>query len=107
MLYLNFLLKKLIKYYHFKDNDKINNYDFWQSGRIRRISDEIADQHYKNDRVFELDPVPEGEVVNFERFATIMDNLETSLFENSQFSEKDWYKLSKVAVEDPELTLNT
>ena len=107
MLYLNFLLKKLIKYYHFKDNDKINNYDFWQSGRIRRISDEIADQHYKNDRVFELDPVPEGEVVNFERFATIMDNLETSLFENSHFSEKDWYKLSKAAVKDPELTLNT
>ena len=81
--------------------------NFGDSKTIRRISEEITDQHYNSDKVFELDPVPEEEVVNFERFATIMDNLETSLFENSQFSEKDWYKLSKAAVKDPELTLNT
>lgn len=107
MLPLTFYFKKLAKYYHFIDNDKCNNYQFWDSKTIRRISEEITDQHYNSDKVFELDPVPEGEVVNFERFATIMDNLETSLFENSQFSEKDWYKLSKAAVKDPELTLNT
>lgn len=107
MLPLNFFLKKLAKYYHFIDSDKCNRYNFWNSKRIRRISEEITDQHYKPDKVFELDPVTEGEVVNFDRFATIMDNLETSLFENSHFSEKDWYKLSKAAVKDPELTLNT